>query len=356
MVSYPWRHHPRRAKEVLFALKLSTKFPLATLFFKHWSADDREVGVVVPKARIRRGDDDLWRAEPEPSLATEDVFSGDPALSSLATEQEVAPGKVGTDLIIRATARCPDRTPASEWPVSVSIPDRLFYSFQVQGPSVWKRDRLRGWRRTTPELVSEVPLTYEMAFGGASPGPDGTTLVHEDNPAGIGFATRERLAANEDFAAPQIGLLAEFMGGDPLAEMTVCDLGPIAKSWPPRRSEAGTFDAAWQKTRHPRMPSDYSLAFWNAAPTALQLDPPLVGNEEIIVHGIAHDGPVTTVLPGVACAVLLADGARIALTLDMVALDLSDPDPAQHTADLVWRNTVEEPERFQVAEVIGERV
>ncbi|KAG1655710.1 hypothetical protein GQR58_024341 [Nymphon striatum] len=172
--------------------------------------------------------------------------------------------KTATDVIIRATARSFDRKPRSDWPVSVSILDRLRYEFQVRGPSQWQHRRLGGWTLSQPELVHEVPLSYALSYGGYVLNGDEDKVAYEFNPSGLGFATPESLKNSSAFSAPQIGLLGEFMSADPLTPMSVEGFGPIAKTWLPRRSEAGTFDADWQRDRHPRMPMDYNLSFWNA--------------------------------------------------------------------------------------------
>ncbi len=340
-------------------MKLSSQLPVSVLFFKHWSPEDAEVGVVVVKALFRRHTDGRLRADPAPGIAFEEVFEGDPAWSPLKADQDIAPGKLATDLTLQATARAPAGAARTDWPVAVSIPGLLYYGFQVRGPAVWRRRRLTGWRRESPELVTEVPITYALAFGGRAPRSDGQEAVHEFNPAGIGLITRELLAAGADIPVPQIGALGEFLSDDPLVEMGVHGFGPVAKAWLPRRSEAGTFDGVWQRTRHPRMPQDYSLRFWNAAPGPLQISPYLTGNEEIAVTGIAHGpDPVRLRLPGVTCAVELtgAESGLAEMVLDTVALDLQDENPGTHTATLTWRTTIPTPNRFTVGEVISTRL
>ncbi|MBL8563129.1 MAG: DUF2169 domain-containing protein [Gemmobacter sp.] len=343
-------------------MQVFSHLPLSPLFFKHWDQDDTEIGIVLAKARFSRAEDGVWlRAEPAPPLEFEDRFADDPAFGVLLGEQDIAPGKIGTDLTLAATARAPGGQALADWPVSITVPGRLHYGFQVRGPSVWQPGADRLWRRSPPQPVTEVPLTYALAFGGRAPGPEGQEQVHGLNPAGLGLVTPERLALGQPIPVPQIGTLAEFMVSDPLAQMTVQGFGPIAKAWLPRRAQAGSFDESWLRERHPRMPQDYSLRFWNIAPGPLQLDPPLRGDEEITVTGIsARAEPVALRLPGAGCALELAGeaeagmgGARLAMTLDTVALDLRDADPRGHSATLIWRARIPAPHRFATAEVVA---
>ncbi len=134
--------------------------------------DDREAGAVIAKAAFRRFPDGVLRAEPGPEIGLEDVFDGDPAWTPLIRDQDIPPGKRGTDLSNAAIVRSTEGKPRSDWEVEITVPDRLHYQFRVRGPSAWV-PRRRGWERTAPELVNEVPLTCGLAFGGDEPGSSG---------------------------------------------------------------------------------------------------------------------------------------------------------------------------------------
>lgn len=339
-------------------MKLSTRLPLRLFFFKHWDETGEEVGIAIAKAQFARTASGALQAVAAPELEIADRYVADPAWSPLLAEQDLAPGKIGTDLTIRAIARAPGGRPLPDWPVAAGIEGRMHYGFQVRGPSFRERRGAGHWRRSPPEPVASVPLGYDLAYGGRAPGPDDSEVVHPPNPAGIGLITPQRLAAGEPVPLPQIGALAEFMAGDPLAEMTVHGFGPVAKGWLPRRAHAGTFDETWRRERHPRMPADYALRFWNAAPAPMQLDPPLRGDEEIAVSGISHaPEPVRLRLPGVWCGLDMAgtERAQVMMVLDTVSLDLRSEDPAAHGATLVWRATIPAPHRFATAEVVSGR-
>ena len=332
---------------------ISTALPLGALYFKHWHVDDTEVGVCVAKASFRvLSDGSLKTIRPAPDIQLEDEFDGDPARSTLAREQEFAPGKTGTDILIRATAHSPGGAALQDWPVSVEVPGRLHYGFQVRGPSMW-RPAGSGWALTAPEPVTEVPLSYALAFGGETAGE--APEVFDQNPAGRGFSTEESRRRREPFAAPQIGELSEFVTADVDHVMAVHGVSPVAKAWVPRRGLAGTFDKDWELTRHPRMPLDYDLGFWNCAHPRLQVRPYLNGDETIVLSNMAVGGGERSIcLPGIRMT-LAAKGAGVAkahsMTLDTVDIDVADPDPKQHRLNLVWRCRVTGPDRFSSGEL-----
>ncbi|MCO6383328.1 DUF2169 domain-containing protein [Oceanicola sp. 502str15] len=332
-------------------MKLSTSLPLATLFFKHWHVDDTEVGIVLAKAEFARGDAGAFGVLPRPpELEMADVFEGDPAITPLLAEQDLAPGKLATDLTVKAIARAPGGEARRDWAVGVEVEGRGSHGFHVRGPSRWSKPSLRRWQLGKPEPVREVPITYALAYGGLLP-EEGETPArsHDFNPAGTGFADKAYLDLKSGFDAPQIGELAEFMAADPLAGMAVRGFGPIAKAWLPRRGHAGTFDDLWKRERHPRMPADYDLAFWNAAPGPLQFSPHLTGNEMIRLHGVSHEAaPVEVPLPAVGL-VLEAEGddsVNVPMHLDTVQIDIAKEDPATHRVLLTWRALLPNPAGF----------
>lgn len=338
-------------------MRLTSPLPVAMMFFKHWHIDDTEVGVVIVKAAFQRHADGLFRALPAPDWVMQDAFAGDPAWTPLLTEQDIAPGKEGTDLTIAAIARSPGGAPRRDWPVVVQIPGRLTYGFHVRGPAAWHREGRR-WVLGTPETVAEVPVSYALAYGGTAPGVDGAPPeVFEANPAGQGFANPRLLRGDAPFAAPQIGDLAEFIAADPAAAMGVHGLGPVAKAWLPRRAEAGTFDTAWRDLRHPRMPYDYRLRFWNAASRVLQLTPGAAGNETILLTGLSAVWPeMPCPLPGVRLWLVPAGADPAVMALDTVQIDVTDPDPLMHRMTCLWRARVVQPAAIPAAEIRSEEM
>ena len=203
--------------------------------------------------------------------------------------------------------------------------------------------------------MTEVPLDYALAYGGTLTDETGRpTASWEENPAGLGFATVDALDGSEEWPAPQIGELGEFLAArDPTAAMSVRGFGPVAKAWLPRRALAGTFDDTWKCIRHPRMPRDYDLGFWNAAPMALQLRPFLRGDEAIRLTGLDLSPEQSTFpLPAIGMGLYRPGQADViaAMALDTVALDLTGGSAAA-VLDLIWRATVPELEAHPEAEI-----
>lgn len=330
-----------------------SSLPFRHLLFKHWTLDDREAAVLIVKGTFGvNADGRLGVVNEQPLITEVDTFWGEDNLSSLSCEQEIAPSKTCTDVTVNAVARAPEGEELPEWPVSIEVKDRVFYEFYVRGPSEWQKKNGR-WILSDPVPVTEVPIRYELAYGGSAP-TNADPEFYEFNPVGAGFVNDRVLEQGYPITAPQIGDIAEFIAGDIRATMTVHGLGPIAKAWLPRRSEAGTFDEEWKNTRHPRMPKDYSFAFWNAAPKRLQLEPYLTGGEKFSLKGFRHaPSPIEFILPKVGVAVHrdTTDGPEARLHLTDVAIDVTDPDPSQHRVTLIWRGLFANPDEIEALHI-----
>ncbi|MGV0819767.1 DUF2169 family type VI secretion system accessory protein [Martelella sp. AMO21009] len=345
--------------------------PFPCLFFRHWYLDGSEMGVLVVRAvfEIHEGRRALL-PKAQPGMALSDVFSGEANVSSLKYESEIAPFKPKTDLTFSAIARSPEEKQLTSWPVRVDIarpaedgaaPEVIgSHGFHVFGERLMEPETAMGgkrWRLSDATPVTQVPIVYERAYGGTVRIDEDTEDAHVFNPVGRGMVSDYLLEAGEALPAPQIGLAGEFAAWAPGAEMTVCGLGPLTKSWQPRLALAGTFDDAWLRERHPRMPEDYNYGFWNAAPQAMQFKPFLTGMEQITVHGMRHDPELYRFsLPeGGLKAVMRYDNAddrRFVMRLDTVHCDIVDPDPNKHQMTLVWRIAIENPDDVTAIEVL----
>ena len=346
-------------------MELRNYTPFAPLVFTAEDDAGTDMGVLVARGTFKVVPDAALRPDPDQApIRVADVYRGDPTTSSVRWEGDLAPLKPHADVHLDAVAYAPDGEPAPSWTVGVRVgrrddegdPVRLVdAALRVTGRRVWRRG-VTGWHLDPPAPALAVPLTYERAYGGAVPDPDDPDrpVEYRPNPVGIGFFRPKQTDADE-VAAPQIEW-ADAPVGPPGTDYAPAGVGPLSRSWQPRLGLAGTFDEAWREERWPHLPADFDFAHYNSAPPALQAPRYLVGDETITVRGLHRDVPeVSVCLPGYALAGLLRyqDGTLTAapLRIDTVELDLSDPDPAEHRAALVWRTLFPRRTPLRVVEV-----
>jgi len=164
--------------------------------------------------RLLRGSDGKWSAvvmDDEPvALCLADDHYGEPNLSSVRQESDLAPCKPRCDFVLQATAWSPNGKPAEKWQIGVRVSaspldiappepplplnpwmplsaeqERLWQQQKalhrqaskqprvlmdkqlvVQGPSEFRKTVLSGWQRSCPKVTTEVPARWEHAFGG----------------------------------------------------------------------------------------------------------------------------------------------------------------------------------------------
>ncbi|WP_234892265.1 DUF2169 family type VI secretion system accessory protein [Agrobacterium vitis] len=347
-------------------MHLKTKLPFQHLYFRHWGRDDREMAVLIVKAGLRISDGGIAEnlLSPQPDILLSDLFHGEVNRSALRQESDLAPFKPRTDLTFNAVARSPEEKEIDSWPVSIAVDGRLSHGFHVFGERFWEpqiRAAKRKWQLSPVMPTTSIPLTYERAYGGVAPMSDEEHTTHAYNPIGRGLVSDYLLEMNREVAAPQIALVGEFAAERPTESMTVCGCGPIQKSWLPRLSLAGTFDDAWARERHPRMPLDYDFAYWNAAPLPMQAAPYLIGDETIRLTGFRHDArPYVFQLPGMALGIKirregLQDITEHMLNLDTVHCDIADGVQERHTLSMTWRLTLAEPDDIRDIELFARR-
>lgn len=194
----------------------------------------------------------------------------------------------------------------------------------VFGPRHWQSSLL-DTTPSKPERFDAVPLVYERAFGGAG---------FDRNPVGLGFGDGARLPQLED---PNHVVRARGDTPEPVG------FGAVPMVWPLRWSKLGTYDAAWQKTRFPHFPADFDFAFFQAAPSAQQLDH-VEGDEPFELTGMHPDHPkLEGTLPGIRprCFARRASAAGGALDEIVLRLDTVSFDVDELKVNLVWRGLVE---------------
>lgn len=286
------------------------------------------VWVVVVKGTFHWKEDgttDLAAAQ-EP-VCLEPRWVGKPGGSSLLREAELVYAHPGTDVTLNATAYAPEEEPVESLVAEVRV-GPLEKRVRVVGDRRWKRGPLR----TSPgraEPFTSLPIRYERAFGGNSPGGE----EHDTrNPIGCGFAL-DPFALHE-LPVPNLEHPDDpiTVGGRPAQPV---GFGPIPPDWSPRRERAGTFDDAWRRDRLPRWPVDFDPRFFQSAADGLASDAALRGGEEVDLVHLTPSSRMRFRLPRQRLTVdtrIAGRRIRHAVQLDRVILE---PDDAR--VILVWR-------------------
>jgi hypothetical protein len=131
------------------------------------------------------------------------------------------------------------------------------------------------------------------------------------------------------YKGPQIEAFGKPFTGQ--ADYPVVGFGPIGRWWLPRRSLAGTHDAAWQERQWPKSPKDHDYRYWNCAPDDQQIAYPAGGEVIALTHltpsRTAKDSTVRFKLPqqDLRLLVRLTRGPMVfvPMVIDTVSIDFA---------------------------------
>jgi hypothetical protein len=202
--------------------------------------------------------------DPSPIVDT-DQFAGEPSTSGLLRASDLGPMKPRCDVLLVGELAFPQPITMTE--VQLTVGSRINKAARVFGERVWLPSAVADLVPSQPKAVTVVPIAWERTYGGADPGDP--KCVDARNPAGSGVAKNPKTLYGKP--APQIEDLDKPVGvrvGVP----SPIGFGPIAQHWQARVALAGTYDEAWQRSRRPLPPTDFSPEFFNVAPIDQQLD------------------------------------------------------------------------------------
>lgn len=299
--------------------------------------DGRELIVVVIKATfaIPREGDEVELAEEQLPLIEADQFTGDPGLTAPLRESDYAHRKPMCDVLVSGSAYVPGGRKTPQLSAGVRI-GPMVKTFNVIGNRVWRRGVL-GVRATDPEPFDVMPVSYDNAFGGVDrgKGDSASVMTFLENPVGRGYchykdsADGKALPNTEELDRPVT---------DPSATYRPVALGPIGRSWRPRRDHIGTYDQQWLDNRAPFWPEDFDYRYFQAAPPDQQIPYP-AGGEEVVLRNLTPDGYVAFRLPQRAMPVWFlhyrGKDKRVDSVLDSIVIE-----PDQGVFTLGWRTTL----------------
>lgn len=281
----------------------------------------RDHCVVVVKGTFEtRRSGDLGLAGQQRPLILADEHYGDPATTCVRYECDFAAEKPLTDVIVVGKATAPRGQRVKQLLVSLEVQGRR-KDLRVLGDRRWV-----GALRASPgepTAFSEMPLTYERAWGGIddSRGPD-RVEVEPRNLVGVGFHPHRPTAQIAGLPVPNIEALDDAVTS-PRGRHTPVGLGCVGRAWQPRVVHAGTYDDRWRADRAPFLPRNFNLRYFQCAPQDQQF-PHFRGGEVLRCLHMAEAEVVTYVIPRIDIPVLFrfADGdiGRQAV-LDTVTLE-----------------------------------
>lgn len=288
----------------------------------------------------------LVQIDPEP-IAKVPRFLDDDPTKTLLRDAELTLDHPGSDVIVAGVAQTPRGAAVEQLVAEVRVA-KAHAAALVTGDRYWER-RNGKLLPTPPEPFSRIPLTYCRAFGGQD--PKDPSMHDPRNPIGRGFSMSVDMLAGlplpnvEDPTSPL---------RTPVAGATVPVAGFAARPalWEPRRSLAGTYDEAWQRTRLPHWPADMDTGFFRPAAPALQLTEPLVGHEEVTLTNLSPGGQMTFRIPRRAlfCLVKFSDRSRIELRPQIRRIII---EPELRTLHVLWRAELDcGPDARRVAKII----
>lgn len=247
--------------------------------------------------------------------------------------QDMAHRKPRLDLILLGKAHAPGGEPVQEMEVFLELDD-FKYRLAVIGDRVWTPDG-DGWVPSAPEPFTELPLTYDLAFGGKAITEWGE-LVWPDNPEGKGFCPEPGEA--EGVALPNLEAPGERIA-DPADRPRVVGTAPYPMTGGLRLSQ---FSRAGEDGPEAATPLEVEPLVCNWAHPDLMLDRDR-GYRLLRVSGVSPDGDLTARIPSFPGRITLRHGPdrlQMETLLDTIIIQAEE-----QRLTLRWRAAVRIPMR-----------
>ncbi len=218
---------------------------------------------------------------PESLLTEQQLWEG--AMAELGSGQALDEGypKPQAEVLLAGACHAPRGQRIQAARVGLHLGD-IHKILAVFGQRYWLRNSGMPDRISEPLQFERLPLTWENAFGGP-----GNAL----NPKGRGLAPVLDEEGQERLPLPTVELPEQLVGLQSDRPPPACCL-PLELTHPQRRRYQGTYDAKWQRTRHPDLPDDCHPLFFNTAPEDQQLRERFFqGGEALLLENLHPDYP-----------------------------------------------------------------
>ena len=301
---------------------------------------------VLPKPgeQVRLHDEQL-------PLIMADTFTGEPGFSAPVYEIDYAPRKRACDVLLVGSAHAPEGRQVTRMRVGLRV-GPMEKSFDVVGDRVWQAG-LTGISASAPRPFTKMPISYDVAFGGADRNSEDES-EHDaflPNPVGRGWHKHLKNAWVDGKPLPNTeepGKSVSF----PSDKYKPMALGPLGRGWPQRARYAGTYGQQWLDDVFPFLPQDFDERYYQAAPEDQQVLLPK-GPMEVVMSGFTGDGVRQFMLPHFEAPVHVIPkrGERESHsgTLDTIAFE-----PDHERLTMTWRVT--RPLKKSIFEIAQVRV
>ena len=300
---------------------------------------------VLPKAGepVRLHDEQL-------PLIMADTFSGEPGFSAPIQEIDFAPRKRACDVLLTGHARAPAGRQVTRLRAGLRV-GPMEKVFDVVGDRVWQAG-LTGISASSPRPFTEMPVSYDRAFGGSDRQGDNERRhdAYLPNPVGRGWHKQLKSAWVDGTPMPNLEELGKPVSfpSDPYRPMA---LGPLGRGWSGRARYAGTYDQEWLDDVFPFLPKDFDDRYYQAAPEDQRLATP-TEPAEVVIQGFTVDETRRFVLPRFEAVVQIAP-SRGERENHIAILDTISFEPDAERFALSWR--LSRPLRknlFDIAQVV----
>jgi hypothetical protein len=275
--------------------------------------------------------------EAEVRLVDEPWEPDQPDTSTIKYPSDLCASKRGTDVLVIGAAMAPSRARSKALDVFVRV-GPVERALRVHGTRVYYQGA-KGLAISPGEPFEEVPLRWELAYGGSDFSDPRRPLEEPRNPVGRGVARSARDLVNQ--AAPQIEDPRDPIGGS--RNPAPVGTAPLGRHWEPRRSYVGTYDERWMRDRMPLPPLDFDDRFNQVAPPELVTPQPLRGGELVQLLNLNARGGLQFELPRLQFFV----GAHIddKLVEHRPMLDTVLLEPNKSRVEMTWRSSIPLPKK-----------
>lgn len=275
---------------------IDNRTPFAAEKFVLPDTQGQEVMLVVLKCSFEAGASGAFEiAQDQSPVISADVYAGEPGVSSVRFEADLALEKPFVDVLVDGSAHAPRGHRVRELDVVVELGD-VRKRLLVSGDRHWRRGVL-GLTPSAPEPFDVMPLVYERAFGG--------TLHHEadparrlcalGNPVGVGYRGAMSAQVSIQTQVPNLEY-PDARIESPDDDAPPAALGPVGRGWVPRIGLAGRFDRTWLEEQWPLMPPDFDARHHQASALDQQ-SATICGGERGRVTNMSTQGEWTFRLP-----------------------------------------------------------